>query len=87
MKKQDFDTQRAQKIEGHFYASSFAEWRTGKNPEALIAAMQAGGLPFCLIWVPLPEDAEYTIEHYVPKVPGAFLIASWGFDKHERAAA
>lgn len=87
MKKQPFDSQNAKKIDGHFFTSSIAEWRTGKDPEALIAAMQANGYPFCLIWVPLPEDAQYTIEHYVPNVPGAFLIASWGFEKQERAAA
>lgn len=68
-------------VKFHFFASSVGEWRTGKDVEELVKLMRKGGLPFNLFYVPLPEDAEYSITMYAPKVDGALFLGFWGFDE------
>jgi len=65
------------KNEGHFYASSLAEWKTDTDPEKLIKAMKAGGYNFSLHYVPLPEKAHYKIEHYSPVVEGSVFLGMY----------
>ena len=59
----------------HFYASSAVTWRTNQNVEELIKDMKAEGYPFRVWYVPLPDDAEYAIEWYAPKVEDAVTVA------------
>ena len=82
---QKFDATLAAKIEGHFFASSVAEWRTNDDPAALIKIMQTGGFPFRVWWLPVPADAHYMIENYAPKVEGVAPVASYGFEKYGEA--
>ena len=65
--------------EGHFYASSVAEWKTGNDIEAVIKHMRQEQFPFAVWYVPVPEDTPYRIEAYAPIVKGAVLIARYGF--------
>lgn len=62
---------------GHFFVSSFMEWRTGENLEPLVRAMKKTGYEFAVIWVPLPAEAHYKIDNYVPVVEGCILIAEY----------
>lgn len=59
---------------GHYYASSVAEWRTGTDYNKLVKEMKTGGFSFFVVWVPLPYEAEYEIEHFAPAVKGAVLM-------------
>ena len=70
-----FDPDSEYKLNFHFYASSVATWRTNQNVEELIKDMKAEGYPFRLWYVPLPDDAEYDIQWYAPKVEDAVAIA------------
>jgi hypothetical protein len=81
MKKQKFDT-LSTPMGQHFFASSVAEWRTGVDPEQLIKDMQKGGYPFRVWLIPVDLEDHYEIKFYVPSVPGALLVASYGFDKY-----
>lgn len=82
-KKQKFDAKLAsESANGHFYASSVAEWRTGLDPVALIALMQTGGFPFRVWWVPVSRDAHYKIVQYAPDVVGSVVVASYGFESY-----
>lgn len=63
--------------DGHYYASSVAEWRVHDDIELLMGSMKAGGFPFVLIWVPLPIDADYQIDHFVPEVEGCIKLAEY----------
>ena len=63
--------------EGHFYATSIAEWRVHEDVEILIGQMKAAGYNFTLIWVPLSVDASYQIEYYVPAVEGCVKLAEY----------
>ena len=63
--------------EGHLFASSVAEWRTGTDLDKLVKAMKKGGYPFRVIWVPLPPEAHYKISDYLPEVEGCVLIAKY----------
>lgn len=62
---------------GHFFASSFAEWRTDEDMGKVVRFMKAAGYEFAVIWVPLPEKAHYKINNYVPEVEGCVLIAEY----------
>ena len=62
---------------GHFFASSFAEWRVGQHLDPLIRKMNSTGYEFAVIWVPLPLEAHYKIDNYVPDVEGCILIAEY----------
>lgn len=64
-------------MKGHFFASSFAEWRTGEHMEPLVRKMKGYGYEFAVIWVPLPAEAHYSISNYVPEVEGCVLIAEY----------
>jgi hypothetical protein len=69
---------------GHFYLSSVAEWRTGRDLPKLITAMRRSGFPFMVYWVPVSEADQYRIENYAPQVPGAVQIATYGLDFQDR---
>ena len=65
----------------HFYASSVATWRTNENIEQLIKDMKREKYPFEVYYVPLPSDAEYQINWYVPQVEGIMRLAHYGDPK------
>lgn len=69
--------QFTEELKGHFFATSIAEWRTGVDREKLVRAMKAGGFPFTLIWVPLPADAHYEIDNFLPVVDGCAVISEF----------
>lgn len=79
--KQKLD-EAQQHHKGHFFVSSVAEWRTGRDPAELIKAARVDDYPFHLWFVPLDKDANYEIEFYAPKVEGAVLIGTYGFTQH-----
>lgn len=64
----------------HFYASSFAYWRTSDNIQELIKTMdklsEKGKYPYVLFYIPLPSDAEYKINNYVPQIEGKIYLGS-----------
>jgi ATP phosphoribosyltransferase len=64
----------------HFYASSFAYWRTNENIQELIKTMdelsEEGEYPYVMFYVPLPSDAEYKIDNYVPQVKEKIYLGS-----------
>lgn len=63
---------------GHFFVSSVAEWRAGRDVEKLIAGMRHEPYPFTVWFVPLPISESYSIERFGPKVDGAVQVASYG---------
>ena len=65
---------------GHFFVSSAAEWRTGRDPAELIRAAMRDDYPFALWFVPVDMDADYYIKNYAPEVEGAVFIGTYGFD-------
>ena len=67
--------------EGHFYASSVADWKTGTDIEEVLKHMRRERFPFSVWYVPVPEQSAYTIRGYGPAVKGAVRIARYGFDK------
>ena len=64
----------------HFYASSFTYWRTSDNIQELIKTMdklsEKGKYPYVLFYIPLPSDAEYKINNYVPQIEGKIYLGS-----------
>ena len=58
----------------HFFATSAGEWRVGKDPVTLIAAMKRNRLPFNVWMVPGPIDSDYRIEMFAPQVEGAVWL-------------
>lgn len=72
------------KQQHHFFATSFAAWRTSTPKcglQALIKAMERDGFTFNLWLVPGPHDAEYEIENYAPKVEGAIPLGVFKLGK------
>lgn len=68
---------KGKKLEHHFFASSFMEWRTNKDPAALMRQMDNLGENYSLYYVPLPEDASYKINFFVPQVDGVLFLARY----------
>ena len=69
--------------EFHFYASSFATWVTGTDPEALLKRIRkedGNRLNHSLWYIPLPEDADYKIEMYAPMVEGAIRLGTYVYE-------
>lgn len=64
--------------QGHFFVASIAEWRSGRDIEALIKHMRTEEFGFTVWWVPVPQDSEYNIKNFAPKVKGAVQVASYG---------
>lgn len=65
----------------HFYASSFAEWHTDDDLDALIKRMKKAGHDFNLFYVPVPNDAAYEIKRYTPQVPGTIWLGAYLTDE------
>jgi hypothetical protein len=61
----------------HFFLSSLAEWRTGYDLGALIAAMKLSKLPFNVWLVPGPKGADYEIQMFAPQVEGAIWLCDY----------
>jgi hypothetical protein len=61
----------------HFFVSSVAHWRTGKDLETLIKFFKAQGYNFNVFLVPVAEDYSYEIDWYAPQVEGSYVIASY----------
>lgn len=70
MKEKDF----------HFFASSAVYWRTSNNIKDLIKTMdklsERNKYPYVMFYVPLPSDAEYKIDNYVPQVKEKIYLGS-----------
>lgn len=60
----------------HFFASSAMEWRTNKDIRKLIKTMDSFKQPYALFYIPLPDDAEYKINNYVPQVKDKVYLGS-----------
>jgi hypothetical protein len=60
-----------------FFASSFAEFKTGKDPEKVINFMKAAGMDFTLFFVPLNIKDEYRIDQFKPLVKGAVWLGTF----------
>jgi len=65
----------------HYFASSIAEWRTGTDLGELTHRMARSGFPFTLWKLPVPEDADYMIERYVPQVEGREFLGKFDTTK------
>ena len=70
----------------HYYASSSTTWKTGTCPMDIISHVYnadrknvkyrgMAGTSCIVYWVPLPLDAHYDIENYVPVVADMVCIA------------
>ena len=82
--------------QGHYFVTSIAEWRTGKDLFKLISdakktainVFKGRGIPCTKIiacYVPLPESAHYEIQEYLPVVKGMQIISLTDLTKeHER---
>lgn len=70
MRKHDF----------HFFASSIADWRTSTDIRELIKTMdmlsEKNKYPYVLFYIPLPADAEYKIDNYVPQIKEKIYLGS-----------
>jgi hypothetical protein len=60
--------------DGHFFASNVLEWQTSDNVEKLLKEMRRLKYPFNILYVPLPEAAEYKIRDYAPVVEGTIWL-------------
>jgi hypothetical protein len=64
----------------HFFASSAVNWRTNDNVKELIKTMdnlsEKNKYPYVLFYMPLPLDAEYKIDNYVPQVKEKIYLGS-----------
>lgn len=64
----------------HFFASSAIYWRTSDNIKELIKTMdklsERNKYPYVMFYVPLPSDAEYKIDNYVPQVKEKVYLGS-----------
>jgi hypothetical protein len=61
----------------HFFASSLAQWVTTNDERDLrdlLKIMEEDGYSYNLFLVPLPHDAEYTINFYQPQVKGTVWL-------------
>lgn len=65
---------------GHFYLSSVAHWRTGRDIEALVKEMRLDPFPFTVWFVPCEEQEQYSIKMFAPQVEGAVMVASYGME-------
>ena len=69
----------------HFYASNAMEWRTGDDIESVLKKIRKSSksghyndeLHFWLFYVPLPADASYQINNYVPQVDGIIFLGEY----------
>ena len=64
--------------QGHFFVASIAEWRSGRDIEALIKHMRTEKFGFTVWWVPVPDYSEYSIRDSAPNVIGAVQVVSYG---------
>lgn len=62
----------------HFFASSFATWRTSGDIGDLIQIMKKEGYPFNVWLVPGPEASNYTISMFTPQVEGIVWLTFYG---------
>jgi hypothetical protein len=64
----------------HFFASSATSWRTSGDVKELIKTMdnlsEKNKYPYVLFYMPLPLDAEYKIDNYVPQVEDKVYLGS-----------
>jgi hypothetical protein len=64
----------------HFFASSATSWRTSDDVKELIKTMdnlsEKNKYPYVLFYMPLPLDAEYKIDNYVPQVEDKVYLGS-----------
>ena len=65
----------------HFFAASFVYWRTSDNIQELIKTMEKLSDPYVLFYIPLPLDAEYKINNYVPQIEGKIYLGSTDEEK------
>ena len=66
--------------EGHFFASSIANWATTTPKRTLgdvIKYMEKEGYPFSLFYVPAPWDSDYEIRRYQPQVEGTTYLGTF----------
>ena len=63
----------------HFFASSWHSWRCSESVEDVIEKMNRiePGMDYMLVYVPLPLEAEYKINHYMPQVEGAVNLGKY----------
>ena len=69
----------------HFFASSIATWATTTKHRSLrdlLELMESEPYRYSLWKVPGDDDANYSIEHYAPKVEGAVWLGA--FDVQEK---
>jgi hypothetical protein len=65
----------------HFYAANLGRWVTTtpqRDLPALIRMMERDELPYILLYLPVPYDADYTIKFFKPQVEGAVFLGSYG---------
>lgn len=61
----------------HFFAANAFEWKVSNNETSLLNLIdyfRKDKKAFGLYLVPLPHDAEYTIDLYVPQVKGTIKL-------------
>jgi len=71
------------KVWSHWFVSSVLHWETGTDLAKVLATMTKrnkaskifrGPADMCIYFVPLPEDAEYSINNYMPEVEGVRFV-------------
>jgi len=65
----------------HFYAANLGTWVTTtpqRDLPALIRMMEKDGLPYVLMYLPVPHDAYYQIKFFKPDVEGAVYLGTYG---------
>jgi hypothetical protein len=65
------------KLDGHYFASSVAEWRVSDDLEGLIKYFKSEDFPFVIWHIPLDIHADYKINGYVPDVYERTVIANY----------
>jgi hypothetical protein len=81
MTQQDKTTDVNNTATFHFYAANLGTWAT-TNPQrelpALIRMMEQDELPYVLMYLPVPHDADYQIKFFKPEVEGAVYLGTYG---------
>jgi len=60
----------------HFYASSHYDWRINNDIRQLIKEMDKLKNPYALFYIPLPIDADYEINFYIPQIKEKIYLGS-----------